>query len=177
VSAPGPATAGGPLAAAAAGTGTAAVSVRRAVPADREDLALMFGRCTAATRQRRFHGSVRVIPERYLAEALSGGPFHYALVACAEPGGGIVALASCRLVAEGAAELGVLVEDAWQRRGLGTRLLGGLVAHARRAGVRALEAQLLAEQGWVTGLLRPYGRCRLRSSWSGVLSVTVRLDP
>jgi GNAT superfamily N-acetyltransferase len=146
----------------------------------------MFARCTAETRYRRFHGPVKALPERYLADALSGTPFHYALVACPAraPGHGepvpeaqraVVALASCRTVDEGAAELGLLIEDAWQRHGLGTRLLRELVGYAAGAGLRVLEAQLLAEQAWIAGLLRPYGSCRLRSTWSGVLNVTVRL--
>jgi GNAT superfamily N-acetyltransferase len=170
------------------------IRVRRAAPADHEALARMFERCALETRYRRFHGPVKAIPARYLADALSGSPFHYALVACpvpeavpvlgqdscAVPGpearaGGIVALASCRAVDEGAAELGLLIEDAWQRRGLGARLLRDLVAHARRTGLRVLEAQLLAEQAWIAGLLRPYGTCRLRSTWDGVLNVSVRL--
>jgi GNAT superfamily N-acetyltransferase len=145
----------------------------------------MCARCTAETRYRRFHGPVKTLPERYLADALSGTPFHYALVACPAPDlaapdggsqdGGVVALASCRTVDEGAAELGLLIEDAWQRHGLGTRLLRDLVGYAAGAGLRVLEAQLLAEQAWIAGLLRPYGSCRLRSTWSGVLNVTVRL--
>jgi GNAT superfamily N-acetyltransferase len=170
------------------------VRVRRAEAADRAALSAMFDRCTPSTRYRRFHGPVKAIPERYLADALSGSPFHYALVACPEPvpgpgpepdpcqrrkpgGGGIVALASCRTVDEGAAELGVLIEDAWQRRGLGTRLVRDLAAHASRTGLRTLGAQLLAEQAWITGLLRPYGPCRLTSTWTGILNVTVRLGP
>jgi len=165
----------------------------------------MFGRCTAETRYRRFHGPVRAIPERYLAEALSASPFHYALVACAAPvadpgtdparapapgadldagpapgwgtpAGQIVALASSRLTGEGVAEVGILVEDAWQRHGLGTRLLDELVAHARDTGLRVLEAQFLAEQAWVAGLLRPHGTCRLRSTWSGIMLVSLRLS-
>jgi GNAT superfamily N-acetyltransferase len=79
------------------------------------------------------------------------------------------------MVDEGAAELGLLVEDAWQRHGLGTRLLGDLVDQASRSGLRVLQAQVLAEQAWITGLLRPYGTCRLRSTWDGVLNLTVRL--
>jgi GNAT superfamily N-acetyltransferase len=161
----------------------APADVRRAVADDREALNSMFKRCSAETRHRRFHGPVKAIPEQYLADALSASAFHCALVACPDQvpdpgaeGGGIVALASCRMVDEGAAELGVLIEDAWQRRGLGTRLLRDLVTSASKDGLRVLEAQLLAEQAWVTGLLRPYGACRLRSTWGGVLNVTVRLD-
>jgi GNAT superfamily N-acetyltransferase len=168
-----------------AGAGPGLIRVRPAVPADRAALAGMFERCTAATRYRRFHGPVKAIPERYLAEALSGSPFHHALVAFPEPAsaartralpGGVVALASCRLVDEGAAELGVLIEDEWQRQGVGTRLVHELVAHASAVGLRVLEAQLLAEQAWITSLLRPHGTCRLRSTGNGVLHVTVRLD-
>ena len=167
------------------GTGSSLIRVRQAVPADREALAQMFERCTAATRYRRFHGPVKAIPERYLAEALSRSPFHHALVAHLEPAsaaharaksGTAVALASCRLVDEGAAELGVLIEDAWQRKGLGTRLVRELVAHASDVGLRVLEAQLLAEQAWITSLLRPHGTCRLRSTSNGVLNVTVLLE-
>jgi GNAT superfamily N-acetyltransferase len=163
----------------------APADVRRAVAGDRAALSAMFARCTEETRYHRFHGPVKALPERYLTDALSGTPFHYALVACPVPDlgtadvsrqdDGVVALASCRTVNEGAAELGLLIEDAWQRQGLGTRLLRDLVTHAAGAGLRVLEAQLLAEQAWITGLLRPYGSCRLRSTWSGVLNVSLRL--
>jgi GNAT superfamily N-acetyltransferase len=178
------------------------LSVRRAAASDRAALSSMFGRCTPSTRYRRFHGPVKSIPERYLADALSGSAFHYALVAWHDAAGfpdgdpvtgqdpaagsgaspraspGVaVALASCRVVEEGAAELGLLIEDAWQRHGLGTRLLRDLVAHASHAGVRVLQAQLLAEQAWIAGLLRPYGACRVHSAGNGVLNVTLRLAP
>ena len=183
------------------------VRVRRAEGGDREALARMFDRCAPSTRYSRFHGPVKAIPARYLADALSGTPFHCALVACLAPLGGaaghvaadqtaadqtaadqmaasgpearagtIVALASCRLTGEGAAELGVLVEDAWQRHGLGARLLGDLVAHARSIGLHVLEAQLLAEQSWIAGLLRAHGTCRVRPAGGGVLYASLRLS-
>src|ERR1700760_4513924 len=174
---------GGPTAR-PAGTGVGPVRVRPVAPGDRQALTQMFARCSAGTRYRRFPVPVKALPERYLADALSGTPFHYALVACsslvADPGapdpaaeGGIVALASCRTVDEGAAELGLLIEDTWQRQGLGTRLLRDLVTYADDVGLRVLEAQLLAEQAWIAGLLRPYGSCRLRSTGGGVLNVSV----
>ena len=154
-------------------------SVRRAAAADRPALERMLARCTGQTRYRRFHGPVTAFPERYLTEALSGSPLHFALVACldedaeAEHGRGtvvdgtvvdgtVVALASCRAVDEGVAELGILVEDEWQRRGVGGDLLGEIVAYAARTGLRALQAQVLAEQPWIVGLLRRHGTCRWR---------------
>jgi len=184
-----------PPASVAAGT----CSVRQAAAGDRPALERMLARCTRQTRYRRFHGPVKVFPERYLTEALSGTPLHHALVAWTTQVAGvdadadadqrpshvgpdqearppeIVALASCRLIDEGAAELGVLIEDAWQRQGLGTSLVRDLVAHATGLGLRVLQAQLLAEQAWIAGLLRPYGACRVGPAGVGVLNVTVRL--
>ena len=148
-------------------------SVRRAAAGDRPALERMLARCTGQTRYRRFHGPVTVFPERYLTEALSGSPLHFALVACLDEDaegdgtvvdgtvvdGTVVALASCRAVDEGVAELGILVEDEWQRRGVGGDLLGEIVAYAARTGLRALQAQVLAEQPWIVGLLRRHGTC------------------
>lgn len=138
-------------------------SVRRAAAGDRPALERMLARCTGQTRYRRFHGPVTVFPERYLTEALSGSPLHFALVACldedAAGDGTVVALASCRAVDEGVAELGILVEDEWQRRGVGGYLLGEIVAYAARTGLRALQAQVLADQPWIVGLLRRHGTC------------------
>ena len=178
-------------------------SVRRAAAADRPALERMLARCTGQTRYRRFHGPVTAFPERYLTEALSGSPLHFALVACLDEDaegdgtvadgtvadgtvvdgtvvegtvvdGTVVALASCRAVDEGVAELGILVEDDWQRRGLGGDLLGEIVAYAARTGLRALQAQVLAEQPWIVGLLRRHGTCRVAGA-GPALHVTLTL--
>jgi GNAT superfamily N-acetyltransferase len=151
------------------------VNVRRAVTSDRQALTRMFDRCTGRTRYDRFHGYVNAIPDRYLTEALSGIPFHYALVAAS--GAHIGALASCRVIAEGAAELGILVEDRWQRQGIGGYLLRELVGHADRGGMRVLKAQILSEQAWLITLLQRYGTCRRARGAYGTLDVTLRLGP
>jgi GNAT superfamily N-acetyltransferase len=162
-------------------TGAALLTVRRAAEGDRQELVRMLARCSADTRYRRFHGPVKAFPEPYLSEALAGSPVHVALVASvpAEAGDGaagdaIVALASCRLVDEGVAELGLLVEDGWQRQGTGSRLLREIADFAAAIGLRAFKAQLLAEQAWITKLLRPYGQCQIAAT-GGLLTVTVRL--
>jgi len=157
-----------------------ACRVRRAAAGDRPALERMLARCTGETRYRRFHGYVNVFPERYLTEALSASPLHFALVAYAAggaPGGDaadVAALASCRAVFEGVAEVGVLVEDAWQRRGVGARLLREILGHASRTGLRAIQAQVLADQSWIVGALRRYGPCEVTAA-RGTLTVTLRL--
>jgi len=149
-------------------------AVRRAAAGDRPALERMLARCTGQTRYRRFHGPVKVFPERYLTEALSGSPLHFALVATDEGDGTVVALASCRAVDEGVAELGILVEDEWQRRGVGSYLLQEIVAYAGRTGLRALRAQVLAEQPWIVGLLRRHGSC-MTAGAGQALHVTLSL--
>lgn len=154
-------------------------SMRRAAAGDRPALERMLARCTGQTRYRRFHGPVSVFPERYLAEALSGSPLHFALVACLDEDGAedddtVVALASCRAVDEGVAELGILVEDEWQRHGVGSDLLREIVAYAARTGLRALQAQVLADQPWIVGLLRRHGTCTVAGAGQA-LYVTLSL--
>jgi GNAT superfamily N-acetyltransferase len=154
-------------------------SVRHAAAGDRPALERMLARCTGQTRYRRFHGPVKVFPERYLTEALSGSPLHFALVACldedgADEDGAVFALASCRAVDEGVAELGILVEDEWQRRGVGSDLLREIVAYAARTGLRALQAQVLADQPWIVGLLRRHGTCTIAGAGQA-LYVTLSL--
>jgi len=158
--------------------------VRQAAARDRPALERMLARCTRQTRYRRFHGPVKVFPERYLTEALSGSPLHFALVACLDEDGAdedgtvvdgaVFALASCRAVDEGVAEVGILVEDEWQRRGVGSDLLREIVAYAARTGLRALQAQVLAEQPWIVGLLRRHGTCTIAGAGQA-LYVTLSL--
>ena len=117
---------------------------------------------------------------RYLTEALSGSPLHFALVACLDEDGAeedgtmVVALASCRAVDEGVAELGILVEDEWQRRGVGSHLLREIVAYAAGTGLRALQAQVLADQPWIVGMLRRHGTCTVAGAGQA-LHVTLSL--
>jgi GNAT superfamily N-acetyltransferase len=140
--------------------------VRPAVAGDRAALEAMFQRCSPATVFRRFHGQVRAFPRAYLDEALAGADAHYAVVCYS--GCEAVALASCRTGAPGSAELGILIEDAWQRRGLGGTLLGELVAHAAGHGIRELRAQMLTEQDWIIKMLTRHG------TWTSAFARGVR---
>lgn len=132
--------------------------IRQAVPGDRAPLEAMVARCTLPTRHGRFHAPVRSFPEPYLGEALAGRAEHFALVA--EHDGAAIALASCRVDLDGGAELGILVEDRWQRRGIGIHLLSRLIQHADDRGLRPLKATVLAEQAWILPILRTHGTCR-----------------
>jgi GNAT superfamily N-acetyltransferase len=58
---------------------------------------------------------------------------------------------------EGIAHLGVLVEDASQRRGIGTQLVWALIGIARRQGVGVIHADVLGENVFLVRALRRIG--------------------
>jgi GNAT superfamily N-acetyltransferase len=134
---------------------------------DGPDLDAFFARCSPQARYARFFSPVHEIPAAYRAGVLAEDPArHDAISARAYGAGGrLVGLAS--LVAEpDAAELGVLVADDWQRRGIGAALVDQLVARARRRGVDRLQATVLPASTQLLGWL---GR-RLpleHSEWDG----------
>jgi GNAT superfamily N-acetyltransferase len=112
----------------------------------------MWERCSLATRTARFHAPVRDIPASYLETVLSDPSA--SLIAERGQAGTVAALASLVPGGEGCAELGVLVEDAWQRRGIGRRLVARLVAAAPARKITELTASVLTQDGKVANLLR-----------------------
>lgn len=148
-------------------TTSVAVRIRQAAKADRLDLAEMLLRCSAQTRYQRFHGFLESFPEPYFSDALAGNPHHLALVA--ESPDRLVALASCVRSAGGTGELAILVEDSYQRRGIGTRLLHMLI---QQSGQPTITASVLAGQNWILPRLSAYGTCQTQTN-GGITYLTV----
>ncbi|HEX6527177.1 MAG TPA: GNAT family N-acetyltransferase [Streptosporangiaceae bacterium] len=135
----------------------ATISYRRARlrPPARGDLPriiAMWERCSLATRMARFHAPVRDIPASYLGTVLSDPSA--SLVAVAGRAGAVAGLASLVSDGSGSAELGVLVEDAWQRHGIGRQLVAHLIAAAPARQITELSASVLTQNGTVADLLR-----------------------
>jgi GNAT superfamily N-acetyltransferase len=113
----------------------------------------MWERCTLATRTARFHAPVRNIPTSYLTAVVADPAA--SVVAAQDRTDVVVALASLIRSASGhSAELGVLVEDAWQRRGIGRQLVAHLITAAPPRGIVVLTASVLSENARVADLLR-----------------------
>jgi len=134
----------------------------------------MWERCSLATRIARFHAPVLDLPASYLTAVRADPAAH--VVAASGPGGEVVALASLiRAPGGGTAELGVLVEDAWQRRGIGCRLAARLIAGAPARGITTLTATILAANAPVADLLRRVPGQFSVAAEGGALTVRVRL--
>jgi GNAT superfamily N-acetyltransferase len=136
----------------------AIAAIRPARPADQAALSDFFAGLSADTRYLRFFGPVA--PNPALLHQLSGGAAHiYALVAIR--GGVIVghAMAADRTDPndpKGArmTEIGVVVADAWQGRGLGSALVRALVAGAQARGVTWMAMDVLHANSRVLGMIK-----------------------
>lgn len=69
------------------------------------------------------------------------------------------------------AEIALVVEDAWQGRGLGVTLLGELLAAAEPRGIRRFVAYVLGDNQRMLGLLTRHTNVRERSVESGVVTL------
>ncbi|WP_371494735.1 GNAT family N-acetyltransferase [Kitasatospora sp. NBC_00374] len=126
------------------------LTVRRAEPADKAAALEMHRRCSPDTLRKRYHGPVRDA-DRYLDHLLD--PRHGQTLAVETADGRIVALAHLLWDDDGA-EVALLVEDAWQRRGLGVDLLRRMAALALEAGVPTVYAVTHASNGGLIATMR-----------------------
>ncbi len=144
----------------------APVSLRRGTAADVRGLRAMHGRCSAETVYRRFHAPMPHLnprTARTLLEPVGGFSMVLtvgdAVIAC-----GTVAPAGDTL------EIGLVVEDGWQQRGHGARLLAALVDFALKQGAETLTCYVQPDNEAALGAVR---RAGLRAHASHVDGVTV----
>jgi len=129
----------------------------------------MLRRCSAATLRHRFHGFTDGMP--YLNGQLKASE----VVVIARHGALCVGLGALAADGSGPWELGVVVEDAWQRHGVGTRLLAALVAEAKRRALTEIRADVLGEDAFIVGLLRRIGPVTVHVDRE-TITVDVQLD-
>ncbi|MEU6136634.1 GNAT family N-acetyltransferase [Nocardioides sp. NPDC047086] len=132
-----------------------AVATRPVRPDDLVAFERMWSRLSEETIYRRFHAPVRRLSlklRRYLVDVDHRD--HDALVAIS--GGEVIAVARYHRCAEepAAAEVAVLVEDAWQGRGLGARMLRELACLASRRGIDVLTGDVQSDNLRMLGLVR-----------------------
>jgi N-acetylglutamate synthase-like GNAT family acetyltransferase len=137
------------------------VRVRRATVSDTGAVLAMAGRCSRTTLYRRFHGFTDGVD--YFTALLRHHPEHDTHLAWWRAR--CIGLATLAANGEGGADLGVVVEDHWQLRGIGTRLVSSLLATTGEGGVGTLHADVLSDDLFLLHAL----------SRIGPLSVSVEL--
>jgi GNAT superfamily N-acetyltransferase len=149
------------------------ITVRRADTRDVPAAKAMHERCSARTLGMRYHGPVGDV-DRYLNHLLS--PRYGRTLTVQTASGRIVGLG--HLLWDGdETEVALLVEDAWQRRGIGAELLGRLVAMAAETGCESVYAVTQASNTGMVAAMRGLGLPLDYQIEEGTLVVTARLDP
>jgi RimJ/RimL family protein N-acetyltransferase len=153
----------------------ARLRVRPIVPADREPLADAFDRLSDRSRHQRFLAPKRRLSLReldYLTDV--DHVTHEALVAIDETTGEIVGIGRYATGSGGgvAADMALVVVDAWQRRGIGHGLAVRLVERACANGIERLIGTALADNVRVRALLERIG-FRVAAVSNGVVEVAL----
>ncbi len=153
------------------------VWIRLARPGDADAVAAMHERCSEQSLYRRYLTGVGEWRELALRR-LSGGHRGATLVAMSEEGA-IVGLGHVFPDAsEGdahTAEIAVIVEDAYQGRGIGTRLLRHMLELAERLGFTDVVGTVLAENTGMQRVLEATGLDWTRELNESVLTMRARL--
>ncbi|MGV9991985.1 N-acetyltransferase family protein [Streptomyces sp. NPDC003374] len=149
-----------------------AITVRRADTGDVPAARRMHDRCSARTLDMRYHGPV-TDADRYLNHLLS--PRFGRTLAVHSASGRIIGLG--HLLWDGdETEVALLVEDEWQRRGIGSELLRRLVGMAVEAGCESVYAVTRASNTGMVAAMRGLGLPLDYQIEEGTLVITARLD-
>ncbi|MFJ9041700.1 GNAT family N-acetyltransferase [Streptomyces sp. NPDC102406] len=148
------------------------ITVRRAQATDLAAAKAMHERCSQQTLSMRYHGPVGDA-DRYLNHLLS--PRFGRTLAARTASGRIVALG--HLLWDGdETEIALLVEDDWQRRGIGAELLRRLVALAAEADCASVYAVTQASNTGMVAAMRGLDLPLDYQIEEGTLVITARLD-
>ncbi|ARH94607.1 GNAT family N-acetyltransferase [Streptomyces sp. MOE7] len=146
------------------------ITVRRADTSDLAAAREMHDRCSPRTLALRYHGPVGDA-DRYLGHLLS--PRFGRTLAVETASGRLVALG--HLLWDGdETEVALLVEDAWQQRGIGAELLRRLVAMADEAGCESVYAITQASNTGMVAAMRGLGLPLDYQIEEGTLVITAR---
>ncbi|MFG2550672.1 GNAT family N-acetyltransferase [Streptomyces sp. NPDC048581] len=149
------------------------ITVRRADTGDLSAAKDMHERCSSRTLGMRYHGPVGDAA-RYLRHLLS--PRFGRTLAVQTASGRIVGLG--HLLWDGdETEVALLIEDAWQRRGIGSELLRRLVGMAVEAGCESVYAVTQSSNTGMVAAMRALGLPLDYQIEEGTLVITARLAP
>lgn len=153
------------------------VHLRPIVPADADALVAMHARTSERTRYLRFFGPYPRIPAKDLAR-FTQVDYRYRVAFVLWLGGELIAVGRYEgMAGSEEAEVAFLVEDAQQKRGLGSVLLEHLAAAARENGIRRFTAEVLAENPRMVRIFLDAGYRADRSYEEGVVHLEFPIEP
>lgn len=152
---------------------TSLVRTRPATLDDVPALCAFYRDLSAATLERRFHVPLARVPDR-LVRALAVPPTGWSLVA--EQGEEVVGHA-CAGMLGSVAEVGLVVDDAFQGTGIGTRLMRELATAAEKRGIAELVCTVDPDNVSVLATVLRAGLAATQSSVDGAVEIRIPLRP
>lgn len=140
-----------------------------------DDLALvtaLHDRCSADALLRRFHAPVARVPDR-IARGLIAP--HRGWSVLAVHGEEVVGMACAGPESEHTVEVGILVEDASQGRGVGSRLLRDVATEAAARGYRSLLCLTQPDNDVVLATIRRVGLPHTVTHADGLMRIVMQL--
>jgi len=141
------------------------VTVRPLTNGDTGTIASLFDRLSPASRERRYHSAKPRLAPNELAYLARVGPDNHVIVAYVD--GDLLPAGMARVVRDASdrtsGELAFEVADCYQGNGLGKLLIEMLLADARAAGIRRVDAWVQTSNRSALGVLRrALGRTTVR---------------
>ena len=139
----------------------ATVTIRTMQPADRDIEHRFVRELSEQSRYYRFHSALKELSPHMLERFTHVNyPDEMAIIATVPEGEGEMQIGVARYARKPgsqSAEIAVVVADAWQGKGVGTRLLVDLRQLAANAGITHVEASVLPQNRRMLGLARELG--------------------
>ena len=152
---------------------TSPVILRHGAAADHARVAALHDRCSDESRYRRFHAPLPRTPLALVRQTLEPDNGWSVL---AEVDGDVVGMASVGPLSTCDLEVGILVEDAHQGRGIGTALLLEVAVEAGTRGYRTLLCLTQPDNDAVLATVTRAGLPSRTSWYDGLMSVTIPLS-
>jgi acetyltransferase len=148
------------------------VTLRDIRPEDESALTALYERLSPRTAYQRFFSVMRRLPPNW-GHILANVDYdrRMAIVALGADGALIGVARYIYDDPSREAEIAIVIEDPWQSRGLGTLLLGDLLAYAEGKGIRRFRAYVLADNVRMLKLLQRGTRIVERKLDAGILSL------
>jgi RimJ/RimL family protein N-acetyltransferase len=137
------------------------VRIRALHSHEERSIRVLHARLSPRTRYLRFLSPIPALPD-VVVRRLACVDYRRRLAMVAEDegagGAGVVALASFSAVDETTAEVAIVVQDDWQRQGVGTALVSTILDAAEKRGFNRFVATIATDNSIIRRLLDRFGR-------------------
>jgi RimJ/RimL family protein N-acetyltransferase len=155
------------------------VGLRPIRPDDAPALTALYDRLSPESAYQRFFTAMRRLPPDWARILAAVDQDRRAALIATGPDGELIGVAryDCGGAASDEAEIALVVQDAWQGRGLGTILLEALLEHARSRGIGRFLAHVLGDNHRMLRLVEELGVVTERTVDRGIVSLRFTRRP